>query len=91
MTCGANWCSRGRSGQRGASDSGVLRGSIVDAGSGPRGRNRTGSSPDLTDFQLDVARIFFALPASKGFLRPLVKEQMVGRELERRSTRIRAH
>jgi hypothetical protein len=29
--------------------------------------------------------------ASKGFLRPLVKEQTVGREQERRSTRIRAH
>ena len=51
----------------------------------------TGGSPDLTDFWLDVARMFFALPASKGFLRPLVKEQTVGRELERRSTRIRAH
>jgi hypothetical protein len=42
----------------------------------------TGGSPDLTEFQLDVARMFFALPASKGFLRPLVKEQTVGRELE---------
>ena len=25
-------------------------------------------TPDLTDFQLDVARLFFSLPASKGFL-----------------------
>jgi hypothetical protein len=24
--------------------------------------------PDLTDFQLEVTRLFFSLPASKGFL-----------------------
>ena len=28
----------------------------------------TGGMPDLTAFQLEVARLFFALPASKGFL-----------------------
>jgi hypothetical protein len=28
----------------------------------------TDSTPDLTDFQLEVARLFFSLPASKGFL-----------------------
>jgi hypothetical protein len=27
-----------------------------------------GSRPDLSAFQLEVARLFFALPASKGFL-----------------------
>ena len=28
----------------------------------------TDGTPDLTDFQLEVARLFFSLPASKGFL-----------------------
>lgn len=28
----------------------------------------TGGTPDLTDFQLEVAKLFFSLPASKGFL-----------------------
>ncbi|MGH3258836.1 MAG: nucleotidyl transferase AbiEii/AbiGii toxin family protein, partial [Streptosporangiaceae bacterium] len=28
----------------------------------------TNGTPDLTDFQLEVARLFFSLPASKGFL-----------------------
>lgn len=32
------------------------------------GESGTGGTPDLTDFQLDVARLFFSLPASKGFL-----------------------
>jgi hypothetical protein len=27
-----------------------------------------GEHPDLSAFQLEVARLFFALPASKGFL-----------------------
>ena len=27
-----------------------------------------GGQPDLSAFQLEVARLFFALPASKGFL-----------------------
>jgi hypothetical protein len=26
--------------------------------------------PDLTDFQLEVTRLFFSLPASKGFCWP---------------------
>jgi Nucleotidyl transferase AbiEii toxin, Type IV TA system len=28
----------------------------------------TGGAPDLTDFQLEVAQLFFSLPGSKGFL-----------------------
>ena len=28
----------------------------------------TDGTPDLTDFQFEVARLFFSLPASKGFL-----------------------
>jgi len=37
----------------------------VDAGQGPA---RWAGMPDLTDFQLELTRLFFSLPASKGFL-----------------------
>lgn len=37
---------------------------------GPPGNDEseTGSAPGLSAFQLDVARLFFSLPASSGFL-----------------------
>ena len=62
------------------------------------GRSSASKDAELLVLRHEVAvlrrvhpRPRLALPASKGFLRPLVKEQTVGRELERRSTRIRAH
>jgi hypothetical protein len=43
----------------------VPRDGGVDAGQGPA---RWAGMPYLTDFQLEVTRLFFSLPASKGFL-----------------------
>src|SRR5580704_15298217 len=43
----------------------VSRDGGADAGHGPA---RWVGMPDLTDFQLEVTRLFFSLPASKGFL-----------------------
>ncbi len=37
-------------------------------GTASGGESGTDGTPDLTDFQLEVARLFFSLPASKGFL-----------------------
>ena len=41
--------------------------------------------PDLTDFQLKVTRLFFSLPASKGFL--LAGEQPCSRSISRHGLR----
>jgi len=43
----------------GAAGDAVRQGGVMAAGDG---------RPDLPAFQLEVARVFFALPASKGFL-----------------------
>ena len=37
-------------------------------GTASGGESGTDGTPDLTDFQLEVARLFFSLPASKGLL-----------------------
>ena len=45
----------------------------------------TDGTPGLTDFQLEVARLFFSLPASKGFL--LAGEPLCSRSTSRRGPR----
>lgn len=45
----------------------------------------TDSTPNLTDFQLEIARLFFSLPASKGFL--LAGEPPCSRSTSRRGPR----